>query len=110
MHHSSLSQYHVLPYCLPPVYVDYIKRLSGVLTAGRPVLLFGSGYQSGQKKKSTNEKYLTMLCQGSLVGGVRGQYTKGGYGKRPCLFFDRQAQSIILCMLNLIPPCLPPPL
>jgi hypothetical protein len=62
------------------VYVDYIKRLAGVLLARRPVLLFGSGYQSGLRKKSTNDKYLGMLCQGNLVGGVRGHHTKGGEG------------------------------
>ena len=69
------------------MYVDYIKRLSGVLTSGKPVLLFGSGYQSGLRKKSTSEKYLNMLCKGKLLGGVRGHYTKGERETQPTAQF-----------------------
>ena len=71
------------------MYVDYIKRLSGILTAGKPVLLFGSGYQSGLKRKSVSDKYLGMICKGKLLGGVRGQYTKGKVDVNLCLLTDQ---------------------
>ena len=63
--------------CPSAVYIDYLKRISGVLMAGRPVLVFGTGFQSGLAKKRLSERYLRMLCKGKLLGGVRGPETKG---------------------------------
>jgi polysaccharide pyruvyl transferase WcaK-like protein len=63
------------------VYVDYSKHISGAIGAFKPIVLFGSGHQSGLRKKSTTDKYMTLLCSGRLLGGVRGSYTQA-YLKR----------------------------
>ena len=63
------------------VYVDYVKHISGAIRASKPILLFGSGHQSGLRKKSTTDKYMNLLCTRSLLGGVRGSYTQA-YLKR----------------------------
>lgn len=63
------------------VYVDYCKHIAGAIGAMKPIVLFGSGHQSGLRKKSTTDKYMSLLCSGRLLGGVRGSYTQA-YLKR----------------------------
>lgn len=60
------------------VYIDYVKRIADVIQASAPVLLFGSGRQSGLLNKRLNDKYISMLGGADLVGGVRGRLTSGG--------------------------------
>jgi hypothetical protein len=67
-----------LPYLLIAVYMDYVKRVADTISAGAPVLMFGSGRQVGLVKKRLNEGYIQLLGQASVhVGGVRGPHTSG---------------------------------
>lgn len=57
---------------------DYIVRIASVLKAGKQVLLFGSGYQSGYLPRNISKQLLwRLLCssQGHMSGGVRGPHT-----------------------------------
>lgn len=77
LHTASLS----ITFTLSPaaaVYVDYVKRITGAINASRPTMLFGSGIQTGLLPKRSNPKYLRLLCQAKLLGGVRGSFTQGG--------------------------------
>lgn len=57
--------------------MDYIKRVADIIRVGSPLLLLGSGRQSGLLRKRLNEKYMGLLGAADLVGGVRGRLTAG---------------------------------